>query len=253
MEKFIFGYLMSLFFISSNIYSQSSNLSAKEIVAKADQKLRGKSNKAEISMEIIRPSWKREMSLKSWSKGEDFSLVLITAPAKDKGTVSLKRENELWNWMPSIERTIKISPSMMSQSWMGSDFTNDDLLKQSSIVLDYNHEIVGEEKIDELDCYKIKLIPKEDAAVVWGKILMWVSKEGFHQLKTEFYDEDEILINRMLGKEIRQMGDREIITKMIMIPVEDEGHKTVITYHKIEFDISLNDNFFSMQNMKRVR
>src|SRR5690606_7193369 len=140
---------------------------AKEIIQKADERMRGNSNYAELSMEIIRPEWKRTMSMKSWAKGTEYALIYITAPAKDKGTVSLKIGNEMWNWLPSIERSIKVSPSMMMQSWMGSDFTNDDLIRQSSVVEDYDHRLLGEEKAGGADCYKVELTPKPEAPVVW--------------------------------------------------------------------------------------
>ncbi|MBT31128.1 MAG: outer membrane lipoprotein-sorting protein [Thalassobius sp.] len=238
---------------SENVHLPKEDLSPKEIVKKSDEKLRGTSNKAVMSMKIIRPEWERTMSMKSWSKGNEYALILITAPAKDKGTVSLKRENELWNWMPSIERTIKVSPSMMSQSWMGSDFTNDDLLKESSIVEDYNHTLIGEENVSGFNCYKIEMKPKPDAPVVWGKIVLWVSKEEFHQVKAEYYDEDEYLINVMQGYDPKQMGDRVILSKLEMIPADEEGHKTVLIYEQIDFDVDINENFFSLQNMRRVR
>ena len=144
----------------------------KEIVKKADEKFRGMSSQGELTMTIERPSWSRTVSMKNWTLGNEFSLIYITAPAKEKGQVFLKRQNEMWNWVPSIERMIKIPPSMMMQSWMGSDFTNDDLVKESSLVKDYAHNLLSEEKIEGYDCYKIELIPNEDAPVVWGKILM---------------------------------------------------------------------------------
>jgi len=250
-SKFIL--LLFICFIPLSSFKLQQELDAKEIVKKSDEKLRGKSNKAVMTMRIIRPEWERSMSMQSWSKGDDYALVLITAPAKDKGTVSLKRENELWNWMPSIERTIKVSPSMMSQSWMGSDFTNDDLLKQSSIVQDYIHTIEGEEAINGFNCYKINLEPKPDAPVVWGKIVLWISKGEFHQVKAEYYDEEEYLINVMQASEPAQMDGREFLTRLEMIPVDEEGNKTVITYENIDFDIDISERFFSMQNMRRVR
>src|SRR6056297_2767371 len=122
---------------------------AREIVQKADQLLRGESSYAEIKMLIHRPKWERTIEMKSWSKGDKYSLVYITAPAKERGQVFLKRENEMWNWLPSINRTIKIPPSMMMQSWMGSDLTNDDIVNESSLVKDYTHEILGKETIRE--------------------------------------------------------------------------------------------------------
>src|SRR5690606_1606609 len=98
-----------------------------------------------------------------WGKGDELALILVTAPARDKGTAFLKRGNEIWNWQPSIDRTVKMPPSMMAQSWMGSDFTNDDLVKHSSVVNDFDHTLLGSETIEGRACHKIEMIPKESA------------------------------------------------------------------------------------------
>jgi outer membrane lipoprotein-sorting protein len=225
----------------------------KEIVKKADDKFRGKSSEGTMTMIIERPTWSRTVTMKSWSIGNDYSLIYITAPAKEKGQVFLKRESEMWNWMPTIERMIKIPPSMMMQSWMGSDFTNDDLVRESSIVIDYTHKLVGEEIIDGYKCYKVELIPLPDAPVVWGKVLMWISKDEFYWLRSEFYDEDDILVNTEILSEIKKMDDRNMPTRMEMIPADEEGHKTTMIYEKIDFDVKIDESFFSQQNMKRVR
>ena len=228
-------------------------LTAKQIIQKADDRLRGNSSYAEIAMDIIRPEWKRTMRMKSWAKGTDYALVYIASPAKDKGTVSLKIGNEMWNWLPSIERSIKVSPSMMMQSWMGSDFTNDDLIRQSSIVEDYEHQLLGEEKLEGTDCYKIQLIPNPEAPVVWGKIITWITKKEFNQLKVEYYDEDGTLINVMTGSDLKTLDGRLLPTRWEMIPADKNGHRTVMTYTNIDFDVKLDENFFSKQNMNRVR
>ncbi len=225
----------------------------KEIIQKADEKLKGRTNTSTLKMTIIRPSWQREMVMKSWAKGDEYSLILVTSPARDKGTAFLKREQEMWNWQPTIDRTIKMPPSMMSQSWMGSDFTNDDLVKQSSIVVDYNHKLLGKETIEGRTCYKLELIPLEEAAVVWGKILIWIDTQEYMQMKTEFYDEDFYLVNTMLGKEVKEMDGKLLPSVLEVIPAEEEGHKTVVEYLSLDFDADIKDSFFSIQNMKRVR
>jgi outer membrane lipoprotein-sorting protein len=249
MKKLI---ILLIGFISINvIYSQ--NLSADEIVKKAEDKLRGKSSYAEFTIQIIRPTWTREMQAKVWSLGIKYSLILITAPAKEKGTVFLKRDKEIWNWVPSISRTIKLPPSMMSQSWMGSDFTNDDLVKESSMEKDYTHKLVGDSIVDGRNCYKIELTPKPDAAVVWGKIITFIDKKDFLQLRTEFFDEDGYLVNTMTGKEIKMFGGKLLPSKMEVIPADKPGYKTVLIYQKLEFDIEISEDFFSVNNMKRVK
>ena len=232
----------------------TSGLSAKEIIQKSDAKLRGvSSSRAEMTMTIVRPSWKREMKLKSWSKGQQFSLILVTAPARDKGVSFLKRSKEIWNWQPTIERTIKMPTSMMGQSWMGSDLKNDDLVDQTSIVDDFNHKLLGMETIEGRECYKIELIPHEDSAVVWGKIISWVDKKDFIDMKSEFYDEDDYLVQTMMASNAKKMGGKTIATTLTVIPADEEGHKTVMTYNSIEFDQPIKESFFSIQNMKRVR
>jgi outer membrane lipoprotein-sorting protein len=171
--------IFTLLLLIGNPIAFSQQLTAKQIIEKADNLQRGKTSFSTFSMTIVRPKWSRTIEMKNWSKGRDFAMTYITAPAKDKGQVFLKRKTEMWNWVPSISRMIKIPPSMMSQGWMGSDYTNDDILKESSIVVDYNQKIVGEEKINGTDCYKIELIPKEEAAVVWGKVIKWISKKEY--------------------------------------------------------------------------
>lgn len=247
-KSFITIFAFTIFAIS-NLYSQN----ATEIIKKADDKMRGKTSQGEMTMTVIRPKWSRTISMKTWSKGRDLNLLLITAPAKEKGQGFLKRKTEMWNWLPTIERMIKIPPSMMMQSWMGSDFTNDDLLKESSIVKDYTHKIIGSEMVSGLDCYKIELIPKENAPVVWGKIISWISKKEYHNLKSEYYDEENYLINIETASEIKKMDDREIPTVLEIIPVEKPGNKTILKFKNIKFNKAINDNFFSKQNLKRVK
>jgi len=226
---------------------------AKEIVRKANDLLRGSHTYSEISMTIIKPEWTRAISMKSWSLEPDYALMYITEPAHDKGSVTLKRKNEVWNWVPSIQRVIKIPPSMMLQSWMGSDFTNDDLVRQSSLVDDYVHTIVGEEVSEGNSCWKIQLLPKPEAGVVWGKLIMWISKGSYLQLRIEYFDEDGNISKSFIGSKIKTFDDRSVPSHWEMIPANKPGEKTVLEYHQLKFSVNLDPGFFSEQNMKRVR
>ena len=204
-------------------------------------------------MTIVRPAWKRSISFKNWTKGNDFALTLVTAPAREKGQVFLKHQNDIWNWNPTISRMIKLPPSMMSQGWMGSDFSNDDLLKESSIVRDYDPRITGEETVEGRECYVIELTPHPDAPVVWGRIVKWISREEFLQMKSEYFDEDETLIKTEKAYDVQNMGGRLIPTRFELIPEEEEGHKTIVIMDEATFNEPIEDDFFSQQNMKRVR
>ena len=227
---------------------------AKEIVRKSDTKYNGeKSSYSEMSMTIVRPKYKRTIEMKSWTEVAGNSLTLITAPAKEQGQSFLKNGNNLWSWNPTIQRLIKLPPSMMSQGWMGSDFTNDDILKESSFVKDYTHKIVGTEVIDGLKCYKIELLPLQNSNVVWGKIIMWISVNDYFQLKGEFYDEDEVLVKTHLASKIAVFDDRQLPSLLEIVPADEPGNKTVVTVKKMKFNIKTDQNFFSQQNMKRLK
>ncbi len=238
--------------LAGQVFGQ--DLSPKEIIRKADEKFNGEKTSTSImAMTIVRPTWERTIEFKNWTIGREHSLTLITAPARDKGQSFLKRQNEMWNWNPTISRLIKLPPSMMSQGWMGSDYTNDDILKESSVVNDYDHEIVGEEEYDSRLCYKIKMVAKEDAAVIWGHQVRWIDKKDFLFLKSELYDEDGYLVRTELGSDIKIMDGRLIPTRIELIPAEEEDQMTIIEIKEIQFNQAIKDSFFSQQNMKRIR
>ena len=244
----LIGFILAVSFDTT--YSQE--LSAREIVKKADDKGRGQTSQGIMTLTIVRPGWSRSITLKLWSKGTDYSLIYVTAPAKEKGQVFLKRKTDMWNWVPSIERVIKVPPSMMMQSWMGSDFTNDDLVKESSLVVDYTQKLIGKEKVREKECYEIELVPLPDAAVTWGKIILWITVEGFNQWKAEYYDEESSLVNVMNASNIKRMGDRDIPSRLEIVPVSKKDNKTILEINSMDFNKPISENFFSQQNMKSV-
>lgn len=241
-----------LLLIANSFFALVNAQSATDIVQKADEKMRGNTSQGEIVIRTIRPSWSREMTVKTWMKGNDLAMILVEAPVKDKGIVFLKRKKEVWNWMPTLEKTIKLPPSMMSQSWMGTDFTNDDLVKESSVVNDYEHSIIGDTVIDNRNCYIIQMIPKPEAAVVWGKLIVCIDKRDLLELHTRFYDEDGTLINTMNAYDVKIMGGRLIPTRFEMIPANKKNQKTEMIYKTIRYNQTIEDGFFTSERMKTV-
>jgi outer membrane lipoprotein-sorting protein len=227
--------------------------SAVEIVQKSIDLLNGESSKATVLMTITRPKYARSLEMRSWSAGNDYFMVYISSPAQEKGQVFMKRQTDMWNWIPKISRMIKIPPSMMSQSWMGSDFTNDDLVKVNSLAVDYTHTIIGEEVLNGYDCYIIELIPTPESPVVWGKVNMWIAKKEYFQLKMEYFDEDMELVNLMVASEVKQFGDRLLPSKMVMTPMKKKGQETMMVTIDQSFNVNIDKEFFSQQSMKRVR
>lgn len=244
-------FVLLILVLSSPI--QANLMSAFDIVKQSDKAMRGDAIYSEMTMKIIRPEWSRSMKLKSWGKGTDLALVLVTEPAKDKGSASLKRGNEMWSWLPSIERVIKIAPSMLSQSWMGSDFSNDDLINQSSIVVDYTHKLVGEVRLHNTNVWVIDAIAKEDAPVVWSRVRLWISKQHLLQRKVETYDEFGDLVSTMNSYDVKELGGRFITTKLVMVPASEPNNRTEIITHAASFNFDISDTFFSQQQMKQLR
>ena len=248
MKKLIF---LTLALITLSFVSNTPT--ADEIIKKAEDRLTGETSYSEVTVSTIRPKYTRDMTIKTWTKGKDYSVTLILSPAKDEGTVFLKRKNEIWNYIPSIDRLIKMPPSMLSQSWMGTDIKNDDLLENSSIVADYNKKIMNSEIIEGYDCYKIVLKPKENVNSIWGQIIMWISKEDYMQMKVKYFDEDLDLINTFYGKSVKTLGGIKLPSENIIVPANKKGSKTKITTTKRQLNIEVNDNIFTTQYIKRLK
>lgn len=244
----LLGLLTFLLFLFSRVAGQN----ATEIVKNADKKMRGNTMQADMVIRTIRPTWSRAMQCKTWMKGNNLAMILITAPAKDKGVVFLKRKKEVWTWVPTLERTVKLPPSMMGQNWMGTDFTNDDLVKESSVVEDYNHSMAGDTLIQGRPCYLIKMIPKLEAAVVWSKVIICIDKKDFLELNCRFYDEDGKLINTMNSYDIKTMDDRIIPTRFEMIPADKGGQKTEMIYKTIHYNQLIDDSFFTVEKTQTL-
>ncbi len=220
-----------------------------EIVKKVEDNLRGRSSRGEMIMRIVKRTWTRELRMKFWEKGKDLSLILITYPPKERGIATLKRGKNVWNYIPSIERVIKIPSSMMGASWMGSHFTNDDLVREYSITRDYIPELQGEGP----QKFHIVLHPKPEAAVVWGRIEMDVLKGKFMPVQEIFYSERGEKIRVLEFKDVRRVGRRWFPFHWILLPMKKPGERTEIIFRKIEFDVKIPERYFSLRHLKERR
>lgn len=236
------------------VTSIAADLTAKDIIKKVDQLLRGDSAHSIMEMTIINPRWQRTLRMESWERGRKKTLVRILSPKKEEGVGSLKIDYQMWNYLPRVERAIKIPPSMMMSSWMGSDFTNDDLVKESSIVEDYSHELTGTVEIAGERAYRVEAIPNPGAAVVWGKLVFFVRTSDYVPLRQEYFSESGELVRYLDFSEIRKMGGRTLPTLWEMVPLDNsqkKGKKTLMKLIEIEFDLPLKDNIFSLRNLKK--
>lgn len=215
--------------------------------------MRGDTSYAEMVMKIERPRYEREVAMRAWLKGTDYSLILITAPARDEGTAYLMRQRDIWHYDPRIDRTTRLPSSMMSQSWMDSDFTNDDLIRDSHLVDDYNHDILRTETYEGRQSYVIEMVPKPDAPIVWGKVLMWICRDDYLQLRAEHYDQRGELVNTMKLDKIKPFDNREVPSRVTVIPAGKDNERTILTYRQIEFNIDIDEGFFTRSNMQRLR
>ena len=217
----------------------------------AEAKLSSADVAAEVSIRTVRPKWERTMEAKIWNQGMDRTMILITGPAREKGTVFLRNGDEVWHYVPGIKKIIAL-PAAMVQSWMGTDFTNDALINAGSLVEDYEHKLMGVVSLDGVMCYQIELVPKPEAAVVWGKVLTHISVKQTLQLRTEFFEED-YLITTLQASEIKNLGGQELPSKLTIIPADEEGFYTEMTYKELDFNPTFPIGFFERRNMKLVQ
>ena len=211
--------------------------------------MRGKASVSTVDMTIHRPDWERVMTIEAWTKGETESVFVIIAPPKDNGNGTLKRGREMWMYNPKVNRVIKLPPSMMSQGWMGSDFSNNDIAKSDSLINDYIHTLEGTEAHDNKKVYLIKSMPKPGAPVVWGMLKLKIREDGI-LLSEEFYDEDFELVKAMVTLEIQMMGDRLFPKVWRMQKADTEDEYTELNYRELEFRDELPGNLFTLSNLK---
>lgn len=231
--------------------AQSSTIDAQDILDKVDDLWRGDSSHSTMTMTITTAHWTRTLTIESWSKGKEKSLMRILAPKKEKGTTTLRSGNNIWNYLPKVKRVIKLPSSMMASSWMGSHFTNDDLVKESRMVDDYTFTITFRGEREGRNIAEVTCIPKPDAAVVWGKVVVMVEEENYLPINLLYYDEDLNLARTMTFTDVGKMGGRMIPSLMRIIPSDKPQESTVIKYHEVVFNLPLKDTMFSLRSLQR--
>ncbi|RRD02720.1 outer membrane lipoprotein-sorting protein [Prevotella sp. OH937_COT-195] len=244
--------ILSLLVFCFTLSAHSQSLSAYQIIEKTHKNRDLQSFKSQGKMTILRPTWKRVVGIKTWVKTRDMTLVLITAPVKEKGLAFLKRGNNLWNWQPSIGRTIKISASASNQSWMGSDFTTDDILKYVSFIDDFTHKLLGKETFDGEICYKVQLTPKPNSRMVWGKIISWISTKDFVERRIEYYDDTGKLMRSCVMRNVKTFNGHKVPMLIEITPANKKGHKSILEITEYTLVASMQESFFSIQNIKRL-
>lgn len=218
---------------------------AEALLRKVDELYRGESSEVSISMEIVTPDWERTLEMQAWSIGMEKTFIRILAPKKDRGVATLKLDDEMWMYYPKINKAIKVPPSMMMSSWMGSDFTNDDLVKESSLADDYN---IDREDTDTT--HILTLVPKEDTVTVWAKIVVVINREDLMPIEQWYYNERGEQVRQMKFLENKDFNGRVLPARLEMIPLNKEGHKTVIVYNDVKIDVEIDEDIFTWRHLK---
>ena len=244
MLKLLLSTLFSLvLFLPS--YSCLADEDAAALLKKMDELFRSQSSIATMKMQIITPNWQRTLEMQSWTLGMDDTFIRVLSPKKDRGVATLQKDKEMWNFFPKINKVIKVPPSMMMGSWMGSDFTNDDLVREVSLVEEYQVS-----KKVEGDNFRLILIPKKNTVTVWGKIEIVVNQESLLPLEQSYFNEKGVKVRTMEFSDIRDFSGKKMPAIMTMVPLNKVGHKTVVEYVDAEFDIDLGGNIFTLRNLQ---
>lgn len=242
---------LALLFLSLLAAGPAAAMDVDELIRHIDALWRGTTSQATMTMTVTTRRYERTMTMEAWSKGKERSLVVIRAPVKDSGIATLKVENNIWNYLPKINRVTKVPPSMMAGSWMGSHFTNDDLVKESSFEDDYTSAITFEGERDGQTVYEITSLPKPDAAVVWGKVVTVIDQASLAPLYGAYYDEDGVKMRTLSFDRPRQIDERIVPMRLTLVPEDKPGESTIIEYRDITFGVPLDDGFFSLRTLQR--
>lgn len=225
--------------------------SAKEILDRVDDLFRGKSSHGRMVMTVTTANWKRSLTIEAWSEGKDKSLLRILAPTKEKGTATLRSGNDIWNYLPKVNRIIKLPSSMMGSSWMGSHFTNDDLVKESRMADDYTFTVSFEGQRAGRKVIEITCLAKPEAVVVWGKLVVAVQAEDYMPLELAYYDEDLKKARTMRFEDVGLLGGRRLPKRLVVTPADKPGESTEVTYQEMSFDLSLPADLFTLRSLQQ--
>jgi outer membrane lipoprotein-sorting protein len=205
---------------------------------------------ARVEISIVTPKKTRTLGLRLWGKGEDKALIVIDAPPRDAGTATLKVGKNLWNYLPKISRTIRVPPSMMMGSWMGSDLTNDDIVRDSSYEEDYESEVVG--RSEDPPGWKVRMNARPDAVGLWNTVEMVFGYDDWLPVMAQFFDRKDRLSRTMRFGDVKVLGGRRIPTLISIVPEREEGRRTEFRYLDVEFDVELSDDMFSLSHLERT-
>ena len=235
-----------LILLIAPVFSVYADEDGAALLKKMDELFRSKSSSATMKMQIITPNWQRSLTMQSWTLGMDDTFIRVLSPKKDRGVATLKKGKEMWNFFPKINKVIKVPPSMMMGSWMGSDFTNDDLVREVSLVEEYHVE-----KHNDGDNYRLILLPKKNTVTVWGKIEIVVNQQSLLPLEQSYFNEKGDKVRTMLFSDIRDFSGKKMPAIMTMMPLNKTGYKTVVEYVEAEFNLEIGDNIFTLRNLQK--
>ncbi len=230
----------------------SQEITAADIIRKAMDHYRGLTSYSEMTMIIHRPDWERSMTMQAWTKGEKRTLVRVVEPKKDAGNGTLSVDGNMWTYTPKINRVVKIPSSMMSQSWMGSDFSNKDVSKDTNIIDQYDHSLLEQYEQEGHQVYVVQSVPHEEAAVVWGKEILWI-RDDWVLLEQQFWDQDDALVKTLKALEFAPMGGRTVATVMRMSKQDKPEDWTELRTASAEFDLELPASQFTLSNLRNPR
>ena len=230
----------------------SEDLTAQDIIRKAMDHYRGLTSYSEMTMVIHRPDWERSMTMQAWSEGDKHTLVRVIDPKKDAGNGTLSVDGNMWTYTPRINRVIKVPSSMMSQNWMGSDFSNKDISKDTAIIEEYDHCLMQLSEHEGHQVYVIESVPHEEAAVVWGKEVLFV-RDDWVLLQQQFWDQDNELVKTLKSLKIEDLGGRTVSTVMRMAREETPQEWTEVRTADVQFDLELPSNLFTLSNLRNPR
>lgn len=244
--------LLLSFCAASPLAAAEIRAEVRDLLDRVDRLYRSDRSRAAMEMEIVTPEWSRTLVMDFWTEGLDKTFIRVKSPARDAGSATLRKGNEMWNYFPKINKVMKVPPSMMMGSWMGSDFTNDDLVKESTLINDYDGDFFSPEKPDPA-LYYIRLKPKKETVSLWGAIELEIRKEDLLPVSERYYDEKGRLQRTMEFSDIAELGGRNMPRLMRMVPVSKKGHVTTIRYLDAEFDLDLPADTFTLRNLQRVK
>ncbi len=224
--------------------------SVRQVVDRLNNLFRTDSSEADFTMKVVTARYRRELTLHGWTRGMDEALIVVRSPAREAGAATLRSKEGLWVYAPRADRLVRLPSALLSESWMGSHFTNEDLVRETDFIRDYDTTLAWTDEGGQR-LLQATLVPKPKTPVVWSRVVYLLDPVDFMPLRADYFDNDRISRTLVLS-DPHVVSGRRVPFSLRMVPAEKPDELTVLEYRTLRFGVPVDPSLFTQRGLRQA-